>query len=288
MSVTIGALVDSALAEVMGYTQLVDTETYLTAPATATDLSLTVASAANFSRGIVQIGDELLVVDTVDRDNGVLGLGSVAGRGVRGSTAATHAIGDRVVMSPSVPRSFAVRAVEETIRASGGLFAVGTTTFAYAPATIGYALPAGVKTVLSVAWYPPTGNVWVPMRRWSHDKVAGMLILGEAVSPGADVRVQYAASPTVPTQAQDFSVTGLPDSCIDVIRYGAAWKLTNFLEPASLLAQGAEPDANKRQGQGGMRMRVAGYFYQLYRTRLEEEVRSLQEDYPIRIHYGAL
>ena len=287
MAVTIGDLVDATLAEVYGHTQVVDAESYLTADLAADGLSLTVASAAEFSRGLVQVGDEMIVVDTVDRTNGILGLGSASCRGVRGTTAAAHVTGDRVTMSPSVPRSAAVRAVEETLRASSGLFAVASTTLTYVAAQMGYAIPSAARTVLAVSWYPTTGAAWVPVRRWTHDKVSNLLVIAELLQPGADVKVTYTATPTVPTQAQDFSVTGLPDSCIDVIRLGAAWRLTNFLEPASLLSQGAEPDALKRQNQGGLRIRVGQYLYQAYRARLEEEVRALQDDYPITVHWKA-
>ncbi len=287
MAITIGDLVDAALSEVYGHTQLIDAESYLLADVTADALTLTVASAAEFSRGIVQVGDELLMVDTVDRDNGILGLGSVACRGIRGTTAAAHSLGDRVTMSPSIPRSAGVRAVEETLRASSGLFAVGSTTLTYQAGTMGYAIPATARTVLSVSWWPPTGDAWQPIRRWTHDKISNLLVIAEAIIPLSSVKVTYATTPTVPTQGQDFSVTGLPDSCIDVIRLGAAWRLVNFLEPASLLSQGAEPDVMKRQQQGGLRVRVGQYLFQAYRARLEEEVRDLQDRYPISVHWRA-
>lgn len=286
MAVTIGNLVDSALAEVYGHTATVDRTTYLTSAIDADDLTVHVADASNFARGLVEIGDELMMVDSVDRSNNTLGLGTVLGRGIRGTTAASHAIGDRVTMAPSIPRSAAARAVEEVIRSSG-LFAVTSANITFSPATAGYAISSACRQVLSVVWYPPVGGAWVPVRRWTHDRFNHLLVITDAVIPGSTVKVTYAVDPTVPAQAQDFTVTGLPDSCIDVIRYGAAWKMVSFLEPATLTAESAEAAAMKRGNYPTSRLKVSQYYYQMYRARLDEEMRLLQLNYPILVHFSA-
>lgn len=284
---TIGELADAALAEVYGYTGTAEATTYLTVGIDADDLSITVASATNFSRGLVQVGDELLIVDAVDRDTQVLTLGTVQGRGVRGTAAVAHSVGDRVTMAPVIPRSSAVRAVQETIRSSNGLFAVGSTTVTPNTFIIGYDLPAEAVGVLNVSWLPPLGEAWVPVRRWTHDKFNQQILLGGNVLPGCDVRVVYMTSPVVPAnQSDDFTDSGLPESCADVIRLGAAWRLTSFLEPNTLLPHSAEADAMKRGVYPTQRIKVSQYYWQLYRARLDEEIAEMQTRYPIRAHYG--
>lgn len=188
-------------------------------------------------------------------------------------------------MAPSIPRHAAARAVEEVIRSSG-LFAVDSATFAYQPSIVGYTIPATVDAVLSVAWQETASNQWIPFRRWRLDDFNNLLYLMDPALPGATVKVVYAKAPSMPSQSQDFSVSGLPDSCIDVVRYGACWKMSGFLEPSSLMPHGAEADAMKRSNYPTSRIKVSQYYYQLYRARLEDELKLLGTKHPIRVHYG--
>lgn len=280
-------LTDAALAEAYGYAQTVDRTTYLSVAIDADDLTVTVADAGGFSRGMVQIGDELLMVDEVDRANNVLTIGSVAGRGLRGTTAEAHSIGDLVTMAPSIPRHQAVVAVEEAIRGASGLFRVASVTIPAVGSQTAYAVPSEAKHILNAQWYPPgPSDEWLSLRRYRHDKYANQILVHDGVAPGCDIRVTYAADPLVPTQAQDFSVTGLPDSCADVIRLGAIWRIVSFLEPYNLLAKSAEMEAMDRQKTPGNRLRVSQYYYGLYQQRLAQEIGSLQSAYPIRVSFG--
>ena len=279
-------VVDGALAEVYGEAQTVDTTTFLAAPLTATGLSIEVADATGFSRGIVQIEDELLLITEVDRTKGILTLPYTTARGIRGTEALSHQVGALVTMAPSVPRSRAVRAVAEAITSSPGLWRVAGTSFPMVASQVGYSLPGDVETVLNVAWIPsgPTLD-WLPMRRWSHDKFNGMLVVGESVEPGREIRVEYTATPLAPEQDEDFSASGLPDTCIDVIRFGAAWRLVSFIEPFNLLARSAEAEAMDRQKTPQARIRVGQYLYGMYQQRLAEEVASLNTRFPVRVHW---
>jgi hypothetical protein len=112
------------------------------------------------------------------------------------------------------------------------------------------------------------------------------LVIRDNVAPGCDIKVTYAADPTVPLQSEDFSLSGLPASCSDVIRLGAIWRIVSFLEPYGLLAKSAEMEAMDRQKTPGNRLRVSQYYYGLYQQRLAQEVASLQSDNPIRVSFG--
>lgn len=279
-------VVDAALAEVLGEAQTVDTTTFLAAPLAPDGLTIEVADATGFSRGIVQIEDELLLITEVDRDQGLLTLPYPTARGIRGTSVAAHPVGSLVTMAPSVPRHRAVRAVAETITSSPGLWRVSGTTFPMVASQVGYDLPGDVEEVLHISWLPsgPTLD-WLPMRRWTHDKYNGMLVIGEAVEPGREIRVEYTSTPTAPEQDEDFSATGLPDTCIDVIRFGAAWRLVSFIEPFNLLARSAEAEAMDRQKTPQARIRVAQYLYGMYQQRLAEEVQNLNMRFPVRVHF---
>lgn len=284
---TMNQIVDAALAEVYGYTSTVDTTTYLVGSIDADDLSFVVGDASQFSRGIVQIDNELLLISSVNKSTNTLAISSAVGRGIRGTTAATHDNGAIVTMSPSIPRVQAINAVNQTVKSSNGLFAIGSTSFTFNAAVTGYSIPDDVETILSVAWLP-TGpsNEYQRVRRWTHDKFNGQIVLGDAIQPGRIIEITYSKAPTVPALTAEFSTSGLPESCEDVIRFGAAWRITSFLEPMSILGQSAEADAMDRQLTPGSRIRVAQYLYQIYRQRLEEEVSNLQSLFPIRTHFG--
>lgn len=284
---TIRELVDAVVAEVYGYTQTIETNSYLTAPVSAADTEFLLADASNFSRGIVQVGDELVLVDLVDRGGNKLTCGTVSSRGLRGTTAASHAAGERVLMSPVVPRAQALSAVKEILRSSGGLFVVATHTFTASAAQRGYDLPAGVDDILSVSWQQPgPGQNWTKVRRWAHDRHNGQLVLSGSVLPGRTVRAVYSAPPTIPGVDDDFTDTGLPESCLDVVKLGAAWKVTSHLEPFTLMPNTAEADAMGRGKSPGTRISVARYLYQLYQVRLQEEVTALQNAHPITVHWS--
>lgn len=284
---TLNQLVDAVLAEVYSDTQTIDASSYLKVSIDADDLAFTVSDGSRFSAGIAEINSELMLIETVDRSSGSVTI-APGGRGVRGTTAASHALAARVTMSPAIARHRVEDAVLETLRASSGLFAVGSTDITYSAATRSYSLPVGVETILSVSWDPGFSLTpeWQPVRRWTHDRHNQALVIGDPVVPGRTVRVAYATSPTVPAMSAEFSTTGLPESCWDVIRFGAAWRVVSFLEPANLLGGAAEAKAMDRPSQGGTRMRVAQYYYQMYQARLNEEVASLQHRYPIRVHFG--
>jgi hypothetical protein len=284
---TLNDLVDSVLAEVYSETATVDTSSYLTAGIDADDLAITVANGENFSRGVIEIGEELILVDSVNREAGILVV-PPQGRGIRGTTPAAHSIGDQVTYSPSVSRSRAVRSVQEALRAdSGGLYGVAVEDLTFSAAQSSYTLPVACMQVLNVAWDPGTllTTEWLPVRRWTHDKHHGQLVLGDSIVPGRTVRVTYTTEVVVPAMTEEFSATGLPDSCMDVIRFSAAWRIVSFLEPRSLLAQAAEADAMGKNV-AATRVRVAQYMYQMYRQRLAEEISGLQTRYPIRAHFG--
>ena len=60
-------LVDETLIALSGYTQRQDQSTYLTAAMTDTQLTMTVSDAAVLSKGLVEVGDELMWVESFDR-----------------------------------------------------------------------------------------------------------------------------------------------------------------------------------------------------------------------------
>ena len=279
-----------------GFSTVQDQSTHLTQPATDSDTTLTVANTQAVSRGLVEIGDELIWVDDVDKVATTLTVPPY-GRGFRGSTAAAHASGTRVISAPLFPRSLVKQAINESITAVfPDLWAVGSTTIAYTAAKTTYPLPAGVKEILSVTWSTtgPTKE-WLPVRRWRLDRNANTtsfangtsLSVYDAILPGRTLQVVYTTVPTQMTNGSDVfsTVTGLPDSTQDVIRLGAAYRMVPFFDAAHLSGMSAEADVAAQQLRGNQSTQLGRYFTQMYQMRLAEEAQSLQRIYPTRSHY---
>lgn len=279
-----------------GFSTVQDQSTHLTQPATDSDTTLTVANTQAVSRGLVEIGDELIWVDDVDKVATTLTVPPY-GRGFRGTTATAHTSGTRVISAPLFPRSLVKQAINESITAVfPDLWAVGSTTIAYTAAKTTYPLPAGVKEILSVTWSTtgPTKE-WLPVRRWRLDRNANTtsfangtsLSVYDAILPGRTLQVVYTTVPTQMTNGSDVfsTVTGLPDSTQDVIRLGAAYRMVPFFDAAHLSGMSAEADVAAQQLRGNQSTQLGRYFTQMYQMRLAEEAQSLQRIYPTRSHY---
>jgi hypothetical protein len=289
-------MIEQTIMYMNGFSTVQDQSTHLTQPATDSDTTLTVANTQAVSRGLVEIGDELIWVDDVDKVATTLTVPPY-GRGFRGSTAAAHASGTRVISAPLFPRSLVKQAINESITAVfPDLWAVGTTTIAYTAAKTTYPLPAGVKEILSVTWSTtgPTKE-WLPVRRWRLDRNANTtsfangtsLSVYDAILPGRTLQVVYTTVPTQMTNGSDVfsTVTGLPDSTQDVIRLGAAYRMVPFFDAAHLSGMSAEADVAAQQLRGNQSTQLGRYFTQMYQMRLAEEAQSLQRIYPTRSHY---
>ena len=298
MTTTYANLVDEITLNLSGYTLRQDRTTHLTADVTSSGLSLSLGSVTNIGKGVVEIDDELIWLDTYDRISSV---GNIApyGRGYHGTTAATHTANTKVTIAPTFPRATIKKAINDTIDAVfPNLFAVGVHTFTYNSVKTTYSLPADTETILYVSYKPtgPTGE-WLPLRNWRADPLAntGSYSTGQTISvydrieAGRTVQVYYTKKPpTLEGSASSAifeTVTGLPSSCKDVIAYGAAYRLSAFIDPGRLNYSSAEADNADTKIQYGSGASTARFLLALYQQRLNEETKKLRDVYPTRIHY---
>lgn len=293
---TFGELTEQTLLQLYGYTTLQDQSTYLTAGVNASATTLGVGDVASVSRGVLEIDDELMWVDSINTQQSTLTLPPY-GRGFRGTTADSHATGARVTSSPMFPRSAVKRAINDSIRAVfPDLFGVGTTTIMFNPAVSTYSLPAGSLDVLQVSWQSiGPSREWLPVRRYRVDKNAdpttftsGVTVsLYDAIVPGRNVRIVYTKQPTALSAAADdyVTVTGLPASTEDVIRLGAAYRMVPFFDSAHLSGMSAEADFSANQRPVGSSAQLGRFLLQMYQVRLAEETKRLQSLFPTRSHY---
>ena len=295
---TFSTIADEVVRKLAGFTLRQDRQTYLTSAVSTTDLTISVKSAQNVSNGIIQIDTELMYVESYDRVSNTLTIPPY-GRGYNGTTVQSHQNGAKVVVSPTFPIVDVKQAINDTIQDAGTeLFVVGTTSFAFSPAVSTYALPNEAEFIISVT-YKSTGPTkeWVPVRGYRFDRMANVatfnstktITLLAPVEPGRTVQVTYGTEPSVlENDTDDFSiVSGLPESCRDLIVLGASYRLVSFVDPGRLTYGSAESD---QHGQVAGRAYGAGtnaskYLLLQYEQRLAKEINRLQNLYPIRVTY---
>lgn len=296
MTSTFANLVDEVLLNLNGYTMRQDRTTHLTADITNSDLSLALGNVSNIGKGIVEIDDELIWLDSYDRVSSTA-TAAPYGRGYQGSTPASHTTNTKVTIAPTFPRISVKRAINDTIRSVfPQLYGTARTTFSLTATQSTYALPADAETVVAASWDTPgpTGE-WMPIRDWRQDSTANTttystgqtISIYDRITPGRTVQVVYTKEPTPLTNNSDVfeTVTGLPSSSKDVIVYGASYRLASFIDPGRLTFTSAEADQADTKIQFGSGSNAARFMLALYQQRLAEEAGKLRDKFPVRVHY---
>lgn len=299
MAVTFSDLVSRVKQQLLGYTRDQASLTFLTDPMTATDDTFTVDvnTVTNISRGLVEVEDELILVNRYDRSTGtVTVLAGVNGRGVEGTTAAAHAAATIVTDDPTYPRARVKEAINDTIQALyPDLWVFGEYEFPKIAARYEYPLPVDVEDVYKVVvnTIGPSA-VWFPLSSWRFNPMASttpgqtfptptptgksLQIMRDFIVPGRNIRVSYIKKPNVLVNNSDvFDVTtGFPDRYIDMIVYGACWRLLPAYEAARLQQKQIEATERAPLVPTGAGADASKYYLQLYTKRLDEERDRLQ------------
>jgi hypothetical protein len=290
-------LVDETLIALSGYTQRQDQSTYLTAAMTDTQLTMTVSDAAVLSKGLVEVGDELMWVESFDRSTNIATIAPY-GRGFRSTQKSPHNIGDRVTISPSFPKDVIRKQLNNAVTGVfPDIFGVYYTTFNFISSQNTYELPSEADEILQVTWQTtgPTRE-WLPVRQYAINKNAyvGTFNTGKTISvydgivPGRTVHVVYSRQPQeLYLPSDDFEdVTYLPAYAKEPVVLGAAYRVAGYLDVSRLPGQTAEVDAIDQSSPIGSGGTVTRALFQLYQQRLAVASKRQQEDFPIRVRYG--
>jgi len=289
-------LIDETALALTGYTSRQDQATFLTADLSATATTFTVADGTVLTRGIVEIDEELIWVDSFDRTTNTATIPPY-GRGFRDTSPVPHTAGTRVTITPSFPRAMIRKDINEAIDAIyPDLFGVYYTTFPFIAARTTYQLPQEAIDALAVSWQTIGPSLeWLPVRHYRIDRTANPLAwnsgktisISDGIIPGRTVQVVYTKKPTqLQNDNDDFTLTGLPESCREVIILGAAYRSAAYIDMGRIPAITAEADAQQQSNPVGSATNMSRYFYQMYQQRLQVEVRRQQEQYPPRTHYS--
>jgi hypothetical protein len=305
VTTTLTDMINEVLINLSGYTYQQERSTHLTAAVTtltspsSSPTILSLGSTDNVGKGILEIDEELIWVDSFDR---IANTATIApyGRGYLGTTAATHAVDAKVTVSPIFPRYSVKRAINDTIRAVGTqLFAVKNTTFTFNAAVNTYAFNnLNIDRILRMDWQDVgPSQEWIPLRRWDFDSQADEAVwgagaqtvtIGDYVTAGRTIKVTYVSQPDTLDNSNDdyYTTTGLPSSSKDVVILGASYRLLSFLDPAragQISPQADETDGKRPYNASG---NATKQLYALYIQRLGEEVKAQQGQYPPRVHYS--
>jgi len=310
---TLTNMIDEVSMNLSGYTLQQDRATYLktaitttTSPSSAPTI-VSLASTDSVGKGIIEVDEELLWVDTYDRvgntatiapyGRGYLGTGPSANVGV------THLADAKVTIAPTFPRFTIKRAINDTISAIGSsIFAAKTTTITSNSAVSAFRLPAvgttlNISKILSIAYQAlGSSKEWIPIRSYRFDGNANTTAFtsGQTVSiydyipSGRSVQIVYATDPvSFSTNSDIFTdTTGLPESCKDLIILGATYRLLSNLDPARASMVSPQADETDSKRPYGSSQSLTRQVYALFTQRLNEEIKNQQDKYPIRVHYS--
>jgi hypothetical protein len=305
VTTTLADIIDEVQLNLSGYTFNQDRATHLRSTVTTTVSSsasptiLQLGSTDNVGKGVIEIDEELMWIDSFDRISNTATV-SPWGRGYLGTTAEIHAQDSKVTISPTFPRYVIKKAINDTIRAIGSsIFAAKVTTFTFNAAQTTYEFNnLNIQNILTIMWQSVgPSEEWIPVRRWSWDSVASSeafganaqtVTIGDYITPGRTVKVIYATDPVAFTTNGQYFVdqTGLPESCKDLVILGSAYRLITYLDPARAAQVSPQADETDAKRPYGSSQSATKQLYSLYIQRLNEETKRQQTLYPIRVHYS--
>lgn len=299
MAATFDQLVSRVRQQLLGYTKDQASITFLASPMTATDTTFMVdiETVTNLSKGLVEIDDEIVLIKKFDRSTGTVTVtAGTTGRGQEGTVATSHAANTIVTDDPMYPRARIKEAINDTINGVyPDLWVFADYEFPKIAARYEYPVPADCEDVykVTVNTIGPSA-VWFPLSSWrfnpSSSTTAGQVkptptptgktiqIMRDFIVPGRNIRVEYIKKPTpLVNGADDFStVTGFPDRYIDLITYGACWRMLPAYEAARLQQKAIEATERAPLVPTGAGSNASKYYMALYQQRLAEERTRLQ------------
>ena len=291
---TFNELTDDVLSMLRGYVRSQESVTAMDGSLNATATSFNVDDGSRLGMGRAEIDDELVYINSVTTNFVAL---QPWGRGVDGSTAATHADDARVTFNPLFPRHFVKRAINDAVQSIGvELKALDVTTFTAVASKNTYSLPAATKAVNQITWQTvgPSGR-WETARRWQVDLEANStqytsgktVTIWDPIVPGRTVQVRVMKEPGFMVSGSDTleSTAGLPASCRDVVALGTAARLVSSVDVSLLDPSSVQAGFFDERRQIGSASNVARTIYALFQQRLAEEVARFRDDLNTPIHY---
>lgn len=285
------SLVEETLGELSGHTLSQEQFTWLSGPIDDSVTTIPVQDQTQIRRGIAEIGDELVLVNSSETGGSVLL--APFGRGYLGTEKQSWPADTRVSFGPRFPRYRIKQKINDLVRSVyPQLFAVGTTTFdASSPAFITYELPADVEDVLTVKQQTlgPSRD-WIELTRWRFDRAADVsefsngrsIDIDEPLTPGRPIQVTYVKRPT--PMESEWSDTGLNDSAWPAVMYGVLHQLVASVETGITgLNSVKAAEAQRRRGHSPTELSLQ--YYRVHVQLLREERDRLLMDHEVTANF---
>lgn len=289
---TFTSLTQEILDVAHGYVREQESVTTLTSPLAAGALSFTVGKPNLVTRGLVEVGDELIYASGFDQPTLTVTI-EPWGRGQSGSIDQAHTVGERVTVSPLFPIQRVRSAIYETCRDMfPEVYAVGQAFIDVDVTRTNYPADPLAYQIIEVEWHVPgPSKMWAPMKRWYETHTPDNLeleILGPLWPGKAQCRYRFIKKP--PTNYgvvnDDLALYGYDNGVRDIIIYGSLSKL--LAAAMSARTQIESMEAHGRSSVVGTTdiLAASRYYYQLYRERLEGERQLLLQRHPFRPHFA--
>lgn len=297
MANTFNDMVNEVKAKLAGYTLKQDRITYLKSAIDNVVVSIPLGSSDNLAKGLIEIDDELIWVDSFNTATTTLNAIPGLGRGFQGTTAASHNINSLVFMTPNFPRTLVKQAINDTILSLfPKLYAVKHTTITSSGAINTFALPADVQDVISASWQSiGPRKEWLLLKRFRVDTMSNATAWGslnsisiyDSIPSGRTIDIVYTSLPTaLAGNTDDFVTTvGLPVSCWDIVVLGACSRLLAFIDAGRINVTSAEADLADSKIPPSAGQTLGKFVYALYQQRLTEESNKMQDHYRFAPHY---
>lgn len=277
-------MVEDVLADLQGFNQAVEIVGSLQANVTATATTFSMAGASyagvgGFTTGILELGTELVYIQKIDPTTNTV---QASIRGYRGTSAVAHPAGTLTRMNPRYARVDIARKINETIQSLyPRVFGVKTVEVTPNGFSRQYALPNEALTVLAVNgkdW----DNSYYPIYDYQFSNLTDSksITLFAGYEYNRPIRVSYKVQPKAITFGQDFTASSFPDFTEQVVKLGAEYRLTTFIEAGRFANNEQVQNAEQNFGAG---LNNAKYFYQLFNQELQYVTANLKNQYPTRI-----
>lgn len=287
---TVKEILDGASAQLHGWGSTADRITPLTNDITDADttfeVDFTFGQSVGITPGMVEIDSEQLYVVNVDANANTCTVANGFGRGFNGTTAAAHTAGSVVTSRPRFPRIDLFNQLNEVVGALyPQLFVVNTATLTVTSPSNRYSLsdtltPLGV---LDAEWQDPNGN-WCKCPSYTLDPRDGTFVLGGGPLIGRPLKVLFTTAPVkFASEADNFTVSGLPDSCVDLLKLGVVAYLTPGLDISRAQLSSVEQSDRSRVVPPNAGVNAAKYIQAEFQQRLANEAASLRRQYPPRL-----
>jgi hypothetical protein len=289
---TFGDVVNDVWTYLYGFGLERDKETALTnAISDTVGLTLQVADGAQVDRGVIEIDDELLEVQAVDKIAGLVTI-QPWGRGARGTAAATHTVGSRVVSNPTFPRTRIKTTVNQIVNdIYPQLFSIAVdATNIVSPAQVTYPVNANADSILSIRVQSlGPSQMWVPITRYQFDRLAATSAFAtgrsvdifQSMPPGRPIKIVYRQRfGNFVNETDTFASVNLDEGYRDIISLGAEARLLPALDNPRIQLASSEARNQAQFAQPGIASQVAKSLFQTYQERLRDEQDRLLRMYP--------